>query len=407
MMFADKRLPAALSRAMLPLTRFKSDPRAGRTTLKQTHDVIVLGLGGVGSATAHHLASMGHRVLGLDRFSPPHRFGSSHGETRIIRKAYFEHVGYVPLLCRAYELWKQLELDHGARLLHLTGLIQIGPPQGMIIPGILESASRFHLPIDRLTMREAENRFPLIRGESSWSAVLEKDAGYLCVEACVDAHLQSAKRMGAQLQFDEPVLDWKATSSGVIVATAKATYSADRLVITAGPWADQWLSRYGVQLRVLRKHLYWYRIGAEGFHETAGFPCFFFETPDGCFYGFPERDSLGLKVARHSGGRRVMVSEDGAHPRDAEDQRLVERFMRDHLPAVSLELTRTEGCYYTMSPDEHFIVDRLPDAPQVTYVAGLSGHGFKFASVLGEMVALLATDHEPPFDIEFLKSSRF
>lgn len=375
--------------------------------MSQIFDVIVLGLGGVGSATAHHLASMGHRVLGLDRFSPPHRFGSSHGETRIIRKAYFEHVGYVPLLCRAYELWGQLEQDHGTRLLHLTGLIEIGPPQGMIIPGILESASRFHLPIDRLTMQEAENRFPLIRGESSWNAVLERDAGYLCVEACVDAHLKSAKRRGSLLQFDEPVLGWKSTKHGVSVETAKATYSADRLVITAGPWAGQWLSRYGVQLQVLRKHLYWYRTGADGFHETAGFPCFFFETPGGCFYGFPERDSLGLKVARHSGGQRVVVSEDGSHPRDAEDQRLVENFLREHLPAVSLELTRTEGCYYTMSPDEHFIVDRLPDAPQVTYVAGLSGHGFKFASVLGEMAAQMATDREPPFDIEFLKFSRF
>lgn len=369
--------------------------------------MVVLGLGGVGSAAAYHLAKAGQRVLGLDQYAPPHQRGSSHGETRIIRKAYFEHADYVPLLCRAYELWHELEQEQETKLFHRTGLIEIGPADGVIIPGIQKSAAQFNLPIETMTMRQASHRYPCIDGDESWQVILEKDAGYLRVEACVESHLNLALACGADLRMNQQVTDWQPKGDGVIVHTADASFTADRLVLAAGPWAGQWLRRYGLPLTVLRKHLYWYRIESPAYQETRGFPCFFFETPSGCFYGFPQRDALGLKVARHSGGEIASTAIDGVHSRDEQDQRTVEDFLGAHLPQVSLQMTRTEGCYYTMSPDENFVLDTLPDYPQVTIVAGLSGHGFKFTSVLGEIAAKLSTDVEIEFNLEFLKLSRF
>jgi len=372
----------------------------------RSYDAIVLGLGGVGSAAAYHLALAGHKVLGLDQFSPPHQRGSSHGETRIIRKAYFEHESYVPLLCRAYELWHDLEQQVGRRLLHLTGLIEIGPENGTIIPGIRNSAARFELPIEEMTMRDAIRRYPSIRGNDSWRVIIEKDAGYLLVEACVDAHLKLAQQLGATMTMNQSVIDWQPSGSGVVVRTRDTEYHAGHLVVAAGPWAGRVLKQYGTSLTVLRKHLYWYETDSSDYLETNGFPCFFYETPMGYFYGFPERDSHGLKLAQHSGGEAVLDEIDGKHFVDAVDQQSVESFLQAYLPQVSHRMTRTVGCYYTMTPDEHFIVDSLPNHPQVVVVAGLSGHGFKFTSVLGEIAASMTANSANQEAIGFLRLSR-
>lgn len=371
------------------------------------HDVIVLGLGGVGSAAAFALAKRGHRVLGLDQFSPPHNRGSSHGETRIIRKSYFEHPGYVPLLCQAYDLWRELESRTGTQLYHPTGLLEIGPADGIVIPGVVRSAAQFDLPIERLTMSEAIYRYPALRGDDSWSVLLEKDAGYLNVEACVQAHLTSAKDFGAELVMEQKVLGWEADRSGVLVRTLDQVYRADRLILAAGPWASELLSDFRFPLHVLHKHLYWYETNNRSYREEDGFPCFFYETQAGHFYGFPARDALGLKIARHSGGEKVNSEIDGVHKRNAEDQSAVEAFLGANLPDVSRRMTRWSGCYYTMTPDEHFIIDTLPNLPQVTIVAGLSGHGFKFTSVLGELAADLATNQRFSSNLCFLQLSRF
>ena len=371
------------------------------------HDVIVLGLGGVGSAAAFALAKRGHRVLGLDQYSPPHNRGSSHGETRIIRKSYFEHPGYVPLLCQAYDLWRELESRAGSRLYHPIGLLEIGPSDGIVIPGVLRSAAQFDLPIERLTMREATYRYPGLQGDDSWSVLFEKDAGYLNVEACVQAHLQIAKDFGAELVMDQKVVGWEADGGGVLVRTHDQDYRADRLIIAAGPWAGELLSEFRIPLHVLHKHIYWYETNNGSYREANGFPCYFYETQAGYFYGFPERDALGLKIGRHSGDEKVDSEIDGVHKRNAEDQSAVETFAGANLPDVSRRLTRWSGCYYTMTPDENFIIDTLPNLPQVTMVAGLSGHGFKFTCVLGELAADLATDKRLSPNLSFLQLSRF
>lgn len=368
--------------------------------------MIVVGLGAVGSAATHALAKRGHRVLGIDQFSPPHHFGSSHGETRIIRKSYFEHPGYVPLLCRAYELWHILEQEVSEKLYHATGLIEIGPEDGVVIPGVRQSATVYDLPIEEWSMADAKHRIPVIQGNDEWSVIFEKDAGYLLVESCIHAFLRQAAKAKAELKMDCRVTGWQTNGAGVAVQAGGNEYFASRLILAAGPWANDWLSQIKIPLKILHKQLYWYE-APETFQESQGFPCFFFETPTGCFYGFPKRDSHGLKVARHSGGKTATGAIDGSHPNDPADQALVEAFMSRHLPTVSMHQVRSAGCYYTMTRDEHFIVDRLPDSSQVIVVAGLSGHGFKFASVLGEIAASLATDEQVPFDLEFLRLARF
>ena len=371
-----------------------------------SYDVIVLGTGGAGSAAAMHLARRGARVLGLDRFPGGHAFGSSHGETRIIRKAYFEHPDYVPLLHRAYELWRDLEASRGEQLYHEVGLVEIGPPDGIVVPGVLESNRQHHLHVEEISRGDFAKRSPGFVLPAGHEALFERQAGYLRVERCVLAHLAEAARCGAELRVGENVAEWRADSHGVSVRTDTDQYHAASLVITAGAWATTLLADLGIPLRVRRKHLHWYACQDVAYREDNGCPCFFYETPTGFFYGFPERDEQGLKVANHSGG--TVVTDPLADDKSIEpdDQRLVEEFVRSHLPGVSMQPRRHDVCYYTMSPDEHFLVDRHPAHEHVVFAAGLSGHGFKFTSVLGELMAQLAL-HEPtnlPF--EFLNCRR-
>jgi monomeric sarcosine oxidase len=366
------------------------------------YDTIVLGLGGVGSAALRALAASGQRVLGIDRYAPPHDRGSSHGETRIIRKAYFEHPDYVPMLERSYVLWRQLEERTGRDLMHLTGLLEIGPEDGVVVPGVLRSAAQFDLPIERMSLGEAKKRYRGLAGPDHWVALLEHEAGYLRVEDCVSAHWEDADTLGAECLTNQPVENWTSDGRCVTVSTPQGTYQAGALIVAAGAWAGQVLQAYGLPLRVLHKYLYWFRGQPRWYGEEHGFPCYFFETPAGHFYGFPELEGSGMKMARHSGGEPARLPIDGEHPPDADDQARVEAFAREYLPDMDTSLVRSRGCYYTMTPDENFILDRLPDRENVVLVAGLSGHGFKFTPVLGELAAQLAMAGASTLPIEFL-----
>ena len=369
------------------------------------YDVIVLGLGGVGSAALYHLAANGAKVLGIDQFQSPHAHGSSHGQTRVIRQAYFEHPDYVPMLREAYRLWRELESQVDERLFHQTGLIEIGPPDGMVIPGVLRAAKEHDLAIEQLTFREAQQQFPGIAGSESWAVVVEMEAGYLAVERCVAAHLDQANRLGAATA-QEQVVSWTAKELHVEVRTQSNQYQADRLIVAAGPWAAELLGQHGIPLHVLRKHIHWFATPNEHYQQKSGFPSYFFETPTGFYYGTPVTGHQGLKVARHSGGERVATLAGDRHQRCEADLELCQTFLHKQLPFASGPPTHWAGCYYTMSPDEHFIVDRLPDQPNVVTVAGLSGHGFKFTSVLGKLAAELALAGETKIEIDFLGLKR-
>jgi sarcosine oxidase len=378
----------------------------GRTM--QSFDVIVVGSGGVGSAAAYHLASRCRRVLGLDRFPIAHDRGSSHGQTRLIRQAYFEHPDYVPLLLRAYELWRQLEQVVGRRLLVESGLMMAGPPEGSVIAGALASADLHRLEVDRMTAREACGRWPVFALPEHWAVVHEPRGGYLFVEACVRAHAEAARQAGATLEHGIEVRGWRIEGSGVAVETNRGTFFADRLVLAPGPWAAGLLQLPAVPLTVLRKSLFWYAAAAESQAAFAAgaLPCFAFDAPAGFFYGFPQIDGRGVKVAEHTGGRAVADPLAVDREMDADEKERVEQILDVHLPALGCRCTEHAVCLYTMSPDHHFLVGLHPASERVAIAAGFSGHGFKFASVMGEVLADLAITGETSLPIGFLSPQR-
>jgi sarcosine oxidase len=371
-------------------------------------DLIIIGCGGVGSAAAYYAAKHGLRVLALERFEPVHSRGSSHGDTRVIRQAYFEHPDYVPLLKRAYDLWQQLEDHVGRKLFYRTGLLEVGPESGVLIPGIRQSGKQHELPLEEISRSEFRHRFPGFHLPHDSVAVFESNAGFLLVEECIRQYIHQAQRLGGDLRFKQAVQGWSVQGNEVCVRTDGDLFYAPRLVITAGAWASELLVDLGVPLRVLRKHLHWYPVElADAYREDKNSPTFFYETAAGYFYGFPVRDARGLKVAQHSGGEAVSDPLQVDRSLDLSERALVDRFLQVHLPQVTIPATAHAVCMYTMSPDEHFIIDRHPQHPQVAFAAGLSGHGFKFASVLGETLVQFAIDGAAQLPMEFLSCRRF
>lgn len=363
------------------------------------HEVLVIGCGGVGSAALYHLARRGVLVLGLEQHTIGHALGSSHGRTRIIRLAYFEHPDYVPLLRRAYDLWDSLAQEAGETLLTRTGLLEVGPPDGQVVPGVLRSAAEHTLAVDRFDVDEARAAFPAFRFEDGETAVFEHDAGHLRVEACVAAHVRLAEQHGAEVRTGVRVRGIGATpDGGVAVTTDQGAFTADRAIVTAGAWAGRLLGDIGVPLEVRRKHVYWFD-GPEPVDATM--PAFLFERPAGVFYGIPAVDDLGVKVAEHTGG--AVVDPDRVDRSDDPVAReRVAAFVRGRLPGVGPAINQHEVCLYTMTPDGHFVVDRHPTVDAVALAAGLSGHGFKFTAVLGEVLADLVTDRGSDLNCDFL-----
>jgi sarcosine oxidase len=373
---------------------------------------IVVGLGAMGSATALHLARRGHRVFGFDRFTPPHSHGSSHGQTRIIRKAYWEDPRYVPLLLRAYELWRRLEADSGQSLLHITGGLMIGRADGDLVARSQASAEQFDLQHELLSATQMRRLYPAFKVDDDWVALWERDAGYLHPEVCVAQQLQQAALAGAELHFDEPVVEWNALpGGGVSVRTTRERYDADHLVISAGPWAPQILRELHLPLRVTRQVVYWFEpSGSIEFFRRERMPIYVREMERGqpLLYGFPLTgpDSEGVKVGLHG-------SEDVCSPETVDrtvgpgEELSIRESLAEALPLLAGRLLHTETCLYTMTPDEHFVIDAHPEFPQVMLAAGFSGHGFKFASVLGEVLADLATGRKPAYDLELFSLRRF
>lgn len=389
------------------------------------YDAVVLGLGGMGSAALCHLARRGLRVLGLEQFDVAHDRGSSHGDTRIIRTAYFEHPDYVPLLRRARAEWDALERESGATLLTRSGLLLAGRPDGVVIPGVRRSAAEHHLTIESLSTAVARTRFPGLRIDDGFEVLYEADAGFLHVERCVRTHVELAQRHGADVRTHAEALEWSVHDHApggpcVTIRSSRGSYQARSLVITAGPWSSRVLNELGLPLTVRRKVQLWFPTVNPSHRLAAGFPAFCFDTAEGFFYGFPALDPAQvsgasgaptstvaeMKIAEHTGGETVpdpSAIDRSLHVRDI---KRVAAFVRARLPGVSATPVRHSVCMYTMTPDEHFAVDLHPKHRNVVFAAGFSGHGFKFASVMGSILADLVehgATHEP---IGFLTVSR-
>jgi len=373
-------------------------------------DAIVVGLGAMGSSAAYHLAKSGARVLGLEAFSPAHDKGSSHGESRIIRQAYFEDPAYVPLVLRAYRLWKELEAESSRNLLNVTGGVGVGRLQGALVSGCLKSAAAHGLKYELLDAGEMKQRFPQFVLAENEVAFYEEKAGYLRPEECITQHLECASKRGADLRFEEPIVSWTAGESGdgVRVVTAKDTYRAHSLVIAAGPWTNELVPGLPVSLTVSRRVMFWLRPVAQraSFGERV-FPIFLWEPAEGpMFYGFPRTRETGEpKVAIHSEGEACTLSSIDRiiHP---SDEAAIRSAINSRIPALNGEVFRAVTCMYTMTPDQHFIIDRHPRYPQVSIAAGFSGHGFKFSSVVGEILCDLALSRQTPSDIDLFSISR-
>ncbi len=365
------------------------------------YDVIVAGLGAMGSATAAHLASRGKSVLGLERWTPGHCYASSHGDSRIIREMYFEHPMYVPLLQRAYELWAELGENVGAQLLHITGGLMIGPEEGALVTGTLRSAREHSLPYELLSPEEVSRRHPAFKLRDDLVAVHDPRAGYLDPEACNAGHLDTAARTGTDLRFNEPVLGWNSSADGVTVSTPDGKYSADHLVLAVGARTLPLLNGLSLPLEVERQAVFWMEPKpASSIYDEPALPIYAYEyEPREICYGFP-RLPRGVKASiMHSGEISPDADEVDRSVRDG-DEASLRQALAPILPGLSQSPVQgRDVCLFTNTPDHDFIIDFHPDHPRVVISSACSGHGFKFASVLGELQADLVTQGKSRFDL--------
>jgi sarcosine oxidase len=372
-------------------------------------DVVVCGLGAMGSAALHHVACRGKQVLGVERYAPGHDRGSSHGATRIIRLGYFEHPSYVPLLRRAYTLWRELEEATGRTLLYTTGIAEIGLPNSALIKGTLACAQMHGLRHEALAAPALMRRFPVFRVPPDYVAVLQPDGGILQAEACVAAQLALATKAGAEIHSGESVRAVESRADHVRVVTDRGNIDAGAAIIAAGPWVRSLLPGLAAPLRVTREVMGWFEPTDARSFSSSRLPVFIIESRHGMHYGIPPRETIqaGIKIAKHH-HRNETVDPDGYDRTvSAEDEALIRAALADHLPAANSRLIAAKTCLYTMAPDGHFLIDRLPGAANIIVASPCSGHGFKFAPVIGEILADLAIRGATPHDIARFSLGRF
>ena len=362
-----------------------------------TYDTIVLGVGGMGSAAAYHLAARGQDVLGIERYDIPHTQGSSHGITRIIRKPLFEDSGYVPLVQRSLDLWTDLEESYGRQLLYRTGSIDFGPPDSEVVRGSERSCAVHDLDHTILTGEELTARPGAHDVPDDYRAVYQPDGGFLHSDQCIVAHVEGAHDHGATIRAREAVTDWTADESGVQVTTDRGEYAADTLVVTAGAWTGRLCPAVAEYLAPERNVLGWFQPTDPAQFDRENFPVFVADVPKGNFYGFPTFEVPGFKFGKHHHRGETGTPEELAREPTRDDEAILRSFADRYMPAGTGPTMRLSTCMYTNTPDRDFILDFHPDHPNVVLGAGFSGHGFKFASAVGEVLADLAvaggTDH--------------
>ncbi len=367
-------------------------------------DVIIAGLGAHGSSAAYRLAARGASVLAFDRFARGHTLGSSGGLSRIIRLSYYEHPDYVPLLRRAWTLWRDLENESGETLLTETGGLYAGAPEGELVTGALNSARTHQLEHEVLDAATLRARYPLFEWPDGWQGVFEPQAGWLAPELCIETHLRLAEENGATLRFDEPIERWESRPDGVRVTTTTGTFEAKQLVIAAGAWVPQLAPSLAAELSVERNVLFWFEPTAER-DAFARLPIYIVEDTDRIFYGFPYIEGQGLKVAGlHFGDKADPDTVDRVA--SSRDEERVRDWLRRRMPLANGEKRDAKVCMYTNTHDANFIVDRLADDPNVVVASACSGHGFKFSSVIGEILADLVLDGATRHAIGFLSANR-
>ena len=364
------------------------------------YDAIVLGVGGMGSATLYHLARRGLKTIGIERYDVPNDMGSSHGVTRVIRLAYYEDPSYVPLLRRAYQLWRQLENDFGERLLVITGSIDASPEDGSVFQGSRTCCELHHLPHEVMSGEEVNSRFPGYNLPRDLAAVYQPDGGFLLPERCIVAHVTAALDLGAEVHGREQALSWEPLEKGVRVRTDRDEYVAGKLVISAGAWASHLVPGLSQFLVPERQVLAWFQPARGELFKPGTFPVFNIMTDEGRFYGLPAYGIPGVKVGRYHHLSQAVDPETMDRDVHREDEDILRAFTSRHFPHAAGPTLSLKTCIFTNSPDEHFILDLHPDFPQVSIAAGFSGHGFKFCSAVGEIMADLVQEGASRHNLE-------
>jgi sarcosine oxidase len=369
-------------------------------------DVVVCGLGATGSAALYQLARRGARVLGLERFRPGHERGSSHGETRIIRLGYFEHPSYVPLVRSAYAAWREIEQATGRQLLRVTGIVEIGPPGGVLVAGTLASSQQHGLRHEILAAPELMQRFPAFRVPPDYVGVVQPDGGFLEAEPSIDAMVGLATAKGAEIRNGETIAAIEPVAGGVRISTDRGVVEAGAAIVALGPWVKDLLPDLPAPIRVTRQVLAWLEPVEPALLDGGGLPVFLLEGRHGIHYGFPLRAGT-VKVAKHHHRDQSVDAEIYDRTVAREDEMLIRAAIAEHLPAANGRLIKSQTCLYTMTPDGDFIIDRLPGAARIVVASPCSGHGFKFAPATGDILAELATTGATAYDITRFALKRF
>jgi sarcosine oxidase len=382
---------------------------------KEKHfDVIVLGLGSMGSATCYYLAKEGVKVLGLEQYDIPHELGSHAGQSRIIRKAYFEHPDYVPLLNRAYQNWKDLEGLTGSQVYFKTGLLYAGKKDHLLMKGVRQSAGEYNVKVDQLSAQDVKKQFGQFQIPGDYDILFEPDAGFVTPERSILLYTEQAIKNGAVIRTKEKIIDWKKDGNDIIVKSNSTSYTCKKLVICAGPWAGKMIPGLGSKLTVTRQMIAWVNPKKWKPFELGEFPCWVIadEAKPGIYYGFPILPvgkfggPIGLKLAHHYQGK---VSDPDTLNRvpNAEDEANLVYALNKFFPEGYDSTHVMKTCLYTNTPDENFILDMLPGYNNVVIATGFSGHGFKFASVVGEIMTDLAVRGKTNLPIGFLNAQRY
>jgi N-methyl-L-tryptophan oxidase len=373
----------------------------------QPYDVIVVGAGSMGMSAGYYLAKAGIRTLMIDAFDPPHREGSHHGETRLIRHAYKSGSLYIPMVLRAHNLWNELEDLAGTELLVPSGVLNIADPDHYSFQNRPEDAKAFGIAVEMLDAAEMRKRWPGLSLPEHFVGMYEPKAGYLHSEKCVASYRKLAIAAGAKLLTDTPVQRVEAGKEGVTIHTKDGVYHADKALLSAGAWFQSLEPFVSIPIRPVRKSFGWFQTGPSLF-DPEHFPGFTLHGAEGGYYGFPNIDSAGLKIGRHDTGLEWKPGESfEPFGRYVEDERDLRHVLESYMPQAAGKLIRGSVCKYEISPDEHFIIDYHPAYPNIIIAGGFSGHGFKFSSVVGEMVADLIRKNHTDFDIRPFALSRF
>ena len=363
------------------------------------YDVIIVGAGSMGMAAGYYLLKLGIKTLLLDRNNPPHDQGSHHGETRIIRHAYGEGKQYVPLVLRAQELWEQLQAESNKRLFLQTGVLGVGAPGSTFIKGAIHSGKEYSLPFEVLSSEEMTYRWPGISFPEGFTGCFETRSGVLYSEQCIQAFRDLGLANGMTLLPFTKAESIEVHSSGATIATANDTYHSDFVVVSAGAWSGKLLRELGLDLSLqpTRKTVSWLECDRQ-LYDSSIFPAFTVDLLKAHYYGFPSIGGSGVKIGRHDGGVPVDPDET-VSPYGADDEQEMRTFLEKYMPGANGPLVKGSTCFYTLTPDEDFILDQHPQYPHLFIAAGFSGHGFKFSSVIGEVISQVVTKGKADYDL--------